>query len=202
MNEKEETLTTQSLKKKMPMPDAPFPDATGRIINDQHLLLEDLNHQLEELSGLIRSYNILKFNDRASQLECISCLMMDVISDKNRKIILRTIYQIDYARIQKSFIALNQICEDTFREKEDLFGILKRHRLNYPVPEDDSMKFYRISQFLNVTLIHFHLQKKKGFRLTDIQKQIKWESAQILRPLLENIITVLKEEIPVRPGRG
>jgi hypothetical protein len=200
MNEKEETLTVHSLKKKAPTPDAPIPDATGRMINDQHLLLEDLNHQLEELSALIRSYNILNFNDKASQLECISCLMMDVISEKNRKNILRTINQIDYVHIQKSFVALNQICEDTFREKEDLFGILKRHRLNYPVPDDDSMKFYRISQFLNVTLIHFHLQKKKGFRLTDIQKQIKWESAQILGPLLVNIITVLREEIPGRSG--
>jgi len=92
MNEKEETLTAHSLRKEAPTPIAPLPDATGWMINDQHLLLEELNHQLEELSALIRSYNILRFNDKASQLECISCLMMDVISDKNRKKLLRTIY--------------------------------------------------------------------------------------------------------------
>jgi len=124
--------------------------------------------------------------------------MMQVFSEVHRERILQVINQIGYEPIQKAFIALNQVCEDIFREKEDLFGILKRHRLNYPLPENDSMKFYRIAQFLNVTLIHFHMQKKKGFRLTDLQQKIKWESAQTLGPLLEKLIQILKEEILFR----
>jgi hypothetical protein len=164
----------------------------------QDQLLDDLNLKLEELSAIIRSYNRHQFNDQASQLDCICALMMQVISDNNRKLILESIHQTGYDRIQKAFIALNQVCEDIFREKEDLFGILKRHRLNFPVPENDSLKFYRIGQFLNVTLIHFHLQKKRGFKLTDIQKKIKWESARMLAAFLDNIIIILRTEVTYR----
>jgi hypothetical protein len=161
-------------------------------------ILDHLNSQLEQLSRLIGFYNRFKFHDKASQLDCICALMEQVISEKQQELLIETIHQTGYERIQKAFIALNQVCEDIFREKEDLFGILKRHRLNYPVPDNDSLKLYRISQFMNVTLIHFHMQKKRGFRLTDLQQKIKKESAIALAPLLEKLIHVMQEAIPFR----
>lgn len=195
MKNKKPDMTTYPNSDGSLSPDLNTHYAASLQANNRDLSLDGLNFQLEELSGIIRDYNTFKFNDKASQLACICSLMMQVISDVHRERILHAINQIGYEPIHKAFIALNQVCEDIFREKEDLFGILKRHRLNFPVPENDSRRFYRIAQFLNITLIHFHMQKKKGFRLTDIQQKIKWESAQTLGPLLGNIIQILREEI-------
>lgn len=198
MNKKKSAVTINPNSDWSLSPDLNIRYAVSAQTNNRDLSLEDLNFLLEELSGIIRDYNSFKFNDKASQLACICSLMIQVISDEHRERILHTINQIGYEPIHKAFIALNQVSEDIFREKEDLFGILKRHRLNFPVPENDSMRFYRIAQFLNITLIHFHMQKKKGFRLTDLQQKIKWESAQTLGPLLGNIIQILREEILFR----
>ena len=198
MNKEKSAVTTYPNSDGSLSPDLNIHYAVSPQTKNRDLSPDGLNFQLEELSEIIRDYNTFKFNDRASQLACICSLMMQVFSDVQRERILQVINQIGYEPIQKAFIALNQVCEDIFREKEDLFGILKRHRLNYPLPENDSMKFYRIAQFLNVTLIHFHMQKKKGFRLTDLQQKIKWESAQTLGPLLEKLIQILKEEILFR----
>jgi hypothetical protein len=124
--------------------------------------------------------------------------MEKVIPDSSREVLLQAIRETGYKEIQKAFIALNQVCEDINHEREDLFGILKRHRLNYPVPEDDQLKLYRFGQFLNVTLIHYNMQKKRGFKLTDLQQKIKWESALTLKPLLDRLILVFRMEIPVK----
>ncbi|MBS0000837.1 MAG: hypothetical protein KFF73_17780 [Cyclobacteriaceae bacterium] len=170
--------------------------------NDKELTLDHMNHQLEELSAIIRTYNILNFKDKASQLDCICALMDKVIPGNNRDVLLQTIRETGYEEIQKAFITLNQVCEDASDEKEDLFAILKRHRLNYPVPADDNLKLYRFGQFLNVTLIHYHMQKRKGFKLTDLQQKIKWESAITLKPLLDRLILVLKMELPLNDLKG
>jgi len=176
------------------IPIEPDPGSVASHPIDADSQLNQLNQQLEDLSGIIKNYNILRFKDQADQLDCICAMMEQLISENIRESLLQFIRCIGYEKIQKAFNSLNQVCEDQFREEEDLFGILKRHRLNYPVPENDSLKIYRISQFLNVTLIHFHLQKKKGFKLTDLQRKIKLESARILEPLLDRIINILKEE--------
>jgi hypothetical protein len=171
-------------------------DRVPETVDDMALTLDHLNHQFQELSDIIRTYNILHFKDKASQLDCICALIEKVIPEKSRKILLDAILETGYENLQKAFAALNQVCEDINKEKEDLFFILKRHRLNFPVPEDDDMKLYRFSQFLNVTLIHFHMQKKRGFRLTDLQQKIKWESALTLKPVLDRLILVLRMAIP------
>ena len=158
--------------------------------------LNDLNSQLEEISAIIRAYNTRHFQDNASQLDCISSLIETRMPDNNRASLLQVIRDTGYEKMQQAFISLNQVCEDVQREREDLFSILKRHRLNFPVPEDDQLKLYRFGQFLNVTLIHYKIQKNKGFRLTDLQQQIKWESARILKPLLVRLILLLRMEFP------
>jgi hypothetical protein len=160
-------------------------------------ILDQLNHQLERLSEIIKRYNFYKFKDKAGQLDCICAMMEQMISENNRFRLLQFIHHTGYENIQRAFISLNQVCEESFREEENIFGILKRHRLNYPVPENDSLKFYRISQFLNVTLIHYHLQKRRGLNLTDLQQKIKCESAKILKPFLEKLIASLKKEIQI-----
>jgi hypothetical protein len=165
--------------------------------NDVDPILSHLNHQLEKLSEIIKKYNFQKFKDRAGQLDCICAMMGQLISENNRLRLLQFIHRTGYENIQRAFISLNQVCEESFREEENIFGILKRHRLNYPVPENDSLKLYRISQFLNVTLIHYYLQKRRGLNLTDLQQKIKRESATILKPFLEKLISSLEKEIPV-----
>jgi hypothetical protein len=166
------------------------------------LTLDFMNQQLEELSEILRTYNIIQFREKASQLDCICSLIEKVIPDSSRNLLLQAIAETGYEKIQKAFITLNQVCEDINQEREDLFAILKRHRLNYPVPEDDNMKLYRFGQFLNVTLIHYHMQKKKGFKLTDLQQKIKWESALTLKPLLDRLILVFRMEIPAEARRN
>lgn len=175
-----------------------------KAIDDRTLTLDHLNHQLQELSDIIRTYNILHYKDKASQLDCICALIENVIPESSRKILLHAIRKTGYGNIQKAFIALNQVCEDINKEKEDIFFILKRHRLNFPIPEEDNMNLYRFSQFLNVTLIHFYMQKKKGFRLTDLQQNVKWESALTLKPVLDRLLLVLRMVIPdgTRQNRG
>jgi hypothetical protein len=183
-------LNEQDLKK------AGFNDPVSRAVDDMALTLDHLNHQLQELSNIIKTYNQIHFKDKASQLDCICALIEKVIPEGSRKILLHAIRETGYENIQKAFIALNQVCEDINHEKEDLFFILKRHRLNFPVPEEDSMRLYRFGQFLNVTLIHYQMQKNKGFRLTDLQQKIKWESAVTLRPVFNRLILVLRMVLP------
>ncbi len=163
------------------------------IDQDQELLY--LNKLMEDLTRIIRAYTIFRFKDRVDQLECICTLIDEKISGSNRKLLFQTISDIGFENIQMAFNSLNQVCDDASQEREDLFGILKRHRLNLPVPDNDEQKVYRIGQFLNVTLIHFNIQKKKGIRLTDLQKKIKIDSAKILLPLFERLVSILKKEI-------
>ena len=174
-----------------------YPEKNEEVVSitdpDQELLY--LNKLVDDLTRIIRTYNIFRFKDKADQLDCICSIIEEVITDSKRDLLIQTINEIGFENIKKAFISLNQVCEDASHESEDLIGILKRHRLNLPVPDNDEHKLYRISQFLNVTLIHFNIQKKKGFRLTDLQKKIKVDSAKILLPLFGRLISILEKEV-------
>ena len=112
--------------------DTLFNDSFAMSGEEMALTLDHLNHQLQQLSDIIKTYNQIHFKDKASQLDCICALIERVIPEGSRKMLLHAIRETGYENIQKAFIALNQVCEDINHEKEDLFFILKRHRLNFP----------------------------------------------------------------------
>ena len=111
--------------------------------------------------------------------------------------LISKIKMIGYEKIREAFEILMRVCENQFEEKEDLFGILKRHRLHIPEPGSDQEKLYRIGQFLNMALINRNRIKKNDQEcLTESLMKMKYEASLILMPLMEEIfIAVFGEEI-------
>ena len=144
--------------------------------------------QFEAVSSLLKSYNKVFFNGSAQQLACLCDLIDRGIPHERKKILVQTIDSIGYEKIRHAFETLLQAAENKIQEAEDLFAIVKRHRLHFPEPGSDEEKLYRIGQFLNMALINMNLLKKKNnLRISPELLKIKYEASLIIMPLIDAI---------------
>ena len=144
--------------------------------------------QFDALASLLLTYRMAFFSDATDPLICFCGLFENAIPEKRKKKLISTIDKIGFEKIQNAFDTLTQVCEKKYQEKEDLFAILKRHRLNFPAPGSDQEKLYRVSQFLNVALINQNLMKKKGqSQISEKLLKLKYEAALVIMPLIDEI---------------
>ncbi|HLF35003.1 MAG TPA: hypothetical protein VI583_12245 [Cyclobacteriaceae bacterium] len=148
--------------------------------------------QFEAVSSLLKTYNNVFFKGSERQLACICDLIDRGIPSERKKILVRVIDSIGYEKIRHAFETLLQASENKIQEEEDLFAILKRHRLHFPEPGSDEEKLYRIGQFLNMALINMNLLKKKNnYQLSEKFLSIKYEASMIIIPLIDAIFAAV-----------
>jgi hypothetical protein len=148
--------------------------------------------QFEAISSLLKTYNNVFFKGTERQLACICDLIDRGISAERKQILVRAIDSIGYEKIRHAFETLLQASENKIQEEENLFAILKRHRLHFPEPGSDEEKLYRIGQFLNMALINMNLLKKKNnYNISEQFLRTKFEASVILIPLIDAIFAAV-----------
>jgi hypothetical protein len=155
------------------------------------------DRQFDAVAALLMTFKKAVFNVKVSDLVCICTLIDQGISSDRKSRLIKSIDRIGYEKIRSAFEILLRVCEDQIHEKEDLFGILKRHRLHFPEPGSNEEKLYRIGQFLNMSLINQNLMKKNGHQpLTESLMRMKYDASLVLMPLIEEIfVSVFGEQI-------
>jgi hypothetical protein len=147
-----------------------------------------LDSQFDAVASLLKTYRKGYFGIDAEPLICLCSLLENAIPGNRKKNLVRTIDKIGFEKIQKAFQDLMRACDKELHEEEDLFFILKKHRLNFPKPGSDKEKLYRIGQFLNVALINRSLMKAKGgYKYSEKLLKVKYEASVVIMPLLDEL---------------
>lgn len=146
-----------------------------------------LDSQFDAVASLLKTYRKVFFAEDMDSVICLCHLLEHGIHGKRKKRLINMIDKIGFENIQNSFQVLMQVCENGYREKEDLFMILKKHRLNFPKPGSDREKLYRIGQFLNIALINRNLMKKGIVKTTEKLLKKKYDAAVVIMPLIDEI---------------
>ena len=147
-----------------------------------------LDSQFDAVASLLKTYRKAYLGSKADPLLCLCSLLENAIPENRKKGMVRTIDKIGFGKIQKAFKELMQACDKELHEEEDLFFILKKHRLNFPEPGSEKEKLYRIGQFLNVALINRSLMKSRGgYEVSEKLLKVKYEASLVIMPLLDEL---------------
>ena len=147
-----------------------------------------LDSQFDAVASLLKTYRKGYLGVKTDSFICLCNLLENAITENRKKRLVRTIDKIGFEKIQKAFQDLTRVCDKELHEEEDLFFILKKHRLNFPKPGSDQEKLYRIGQFLNVALINRSLMKSRGgVDISENLLKVKYEASLVIMPLLDEL---------------